>query len=69
MGSEGLLASLQIHTSFSEALPMPRITLIPTRTADGRHIIFKARVESNRERIIAAVRHALGRGRPVFQGS
>ncbi len=39
---------------------MPRITLIPTRTADGRHIIFKARVESNRERLIAAVRRVLG---------
>jgi hypothetical protein len=41
---------------------MPRITLIPTRTADGRHIIFKARVESNRERLLAAMRRVLGRG-------
>jgi hypothetical protein len=56
-----ILGFLQILTSFSEALPMPRIILIPTRTADGRHIIFKARVESNRERLIAAVRRALGR--------
>ena len=40
---------------------MPRISLIPTRTADGRHIIYKARVESHRERLIAAVRRALGR--------
>ena len=40
---------------------MPRITLIPTRTADGQHIIFKARVESHREALIAAVRRALGR--------
>jgi hypothetical protein len=40
---------------------MPKITLIPTRTADGKHIIFKARVESNRERLIAAVKRALGR--------
>jgi hypothetical protein len=56
-----VLGSLQNHTSFSEVLPMPRIILIPTRTADGRHIIFKARVESNRERLIAAVRRALGR--------
>jgi len=55
------LASLQTVTSFSEALPMPRITLIPTRTADGQHIIFKARVESHREALIAAVRRALGR--------
>jgi hypothetical protein len=47
---------------------MPRITLIPTRTADGRHIIFKARVESNRERIVAAIRRALGRRPPAFQG-
>jgi hypothetical protein len=39
---------------------MPRITLIPTRTADGKHIIFKARVESNRERLIAAVKRFLG---------
>jgi len=40
---------------------MPRITLIPTRTADGRHIIFKARVETHREALIAAVRRLLGR--------
>ena len=54
------LASLHSVTSLSEVLLMPRITLIPTRTADGRHIIFKARVESNRERLIAAVRRVLG---------
>jgi hypothetical protein len=48
---------------------MPRISLIPTRTADGRHIIFKARVESNRERLLAAVRRALGRRRTALQGS
>jgi hypothetical protein len=46
---------------------MPRISLIPTRTADGRHIILKARVESNRERLLAAVRRALGR-RAALQG-
>jgi hypothetical protein len=46
---------------------MPRISLIPTRTPDGRHIIFKARVESNRERLLAAVRRVLGR-RPALQG-
>ncbi len=40
---------------------MPRITLIPTRTADGRHIIFKARVETHREALVAAVRRLLGR--------
>ena len=40
---------------------MPRITLIPTRTADGQHIIFKARVESHREALIAAVRRVVGR--------
>lgn len=40
---------------------MPRITLIPTRTADGRHIIFKARVETRREAFVAAVRRVLGR--------
>ena len=39
---------------------MPRISLIPTRTADGRHIIYKVRVESHRERLIAAVRRTLG---------
>ncbi len=55
------LASLQTATSFSEALPMHRITLIPTRTADGHHIIFKARVETRREALIAAVRRVLGR--------
>jgi hypothetical protein len=46
---------------------MPRITLIPTRTADGRHIIFKARVESDRERVVAALRRLLGRRRTAFQ--
>jgi hypothetical protein len=46
---------------------MPRISLIPTRTADGRHIIFKVKVESNRERLVAAVRRALGRHRPALQ--
>jgi hypothetical protein len=40
---------------------MPRISLIPTRTADGRHIIFKVRVETNGERLRAFVRRALGR--------
>ena len=40
---------------------MPRISLIPTRTPDGRHIIFKVRVESNRDRLRAIVRRALGR--------
>jgi len=40
---------------------MPRITLIPTRTADGQHIIFKARIETHREALIAAVRRVLGR--------
>jgi hypothetical protein len=46
---------------------MPRTSLIPTRTPDGRHIIFKVRVESNRERLLAAVRRALGR-QPALQG-
>ena len=54
------LAPLHPVTSLSEVLLMPRITLIPTRTADGKHIIFKARVESNRERLIAAVKRVLG---------
>jgi hypothetical protein len=40
---------------------MPRISLIPTRTADGRHIIYKVRVETNRQRLAAAIRRALGR--------
>jgi hypothetical protein len=48
---------------------MPRITLIPTRTADGRHIIFKARVESDRERLLAALRRVFGRRPPALQGS
>jgi hypothetical protein len=47
---------------------MPRISLIPTRTADGRHIIYKVRVESNRERLTAAIRRALGR-RPAAAAS
>ena len=47
---------------------MPRITLIPTRTADGRHIIFKARVESDLERVLAVVRRLFGR-RPSPQGA
>jgi hypothetical protein len=40
---------------------MPRISLIPTRTADGRHIIYRAEVVSYRERLRAIVRRALGR--------
>jgi hypothetical protein len=40
---------------------MARISLIPTRTADGRHIILKARVETRRERLREFVRRALGR--------
>jgi hypothetical protein len=40
---------------------MPRISLIPTRTADGRHIIYKVRVERDRDRLWAIVRRALGR--------
>jgi len=40
---------------------MPRISLIPTRTADGRHIIFRAEVVGYRERLRAIVRRALGR--------
>jgi hypothetical protein len=40
---------------------MPRISLIPTRTADGRHIIYRVRVETNRQRLAAAIRRALGR--------
>jgi hypothetical protein len=40
---------------------MPRISLIPTRTADGRHIIYKVRVERDRDRLRAIVRRALGR--------
>jgi hypothetical protein len=40
---------------------MPRISLIPTRTADGRHIIFRVRVDSRRERLRATIRRALGR--------
>jgi len=61
------LGPLQGLTSVCKALPMPRISLIPTRTADGRHIIFKVKVESNRERLVAAVRRALGRHRPALQ--
>jgi hypothetical protein len=45
---------------------MPRISLIPTRTADGRHIIYTVRVETNRQRLAAAIRRALGR-RPALQ--
>jgi len=56
-----LLASLQGLASFCEALPMPRISLIPTRTADGRHIIYTVKVETNRDRLRAIVRRALGR--------
>jgi transcriptional/translational regulatory protein YebC/TACO1 len=48
---------------------MARISLIPTRTPDGRHIIFKARVESNRERLLAAVRRAFRRQQAALQGS
>jgi hypothetical protein len=44
---------------------MPRISLIPTRTADGRHIIFKVRAESNRERLLAAIRRTLRRPQPA----
>ena len=40
---------------------MPRISLIPTRTADGRHIIYKVRVETKRQRLAAAIRRAFGR--------
>jgi hypothetical protein len=40
---------------------MPRISLIPTKTADGRHIIYKVRVERDRDRLRAIVRRILGR--------
>jgi hypothetical protein len=40
---------------------MTRILLIPTRTADGRHLIFRAALVSPVESLIASVRRALGR--------
>jgi hypothetical protein len=45
---------------------MPRISLIPTRTADGRHIIYEVRVERNRDRLREFVRRLFGR-RPALQ--
>ncbi|HEX5620586.1 MAG TPA: hypothetical protein VFX51_19355 [Solirubrobacteraceae bacterium] len=45
---------------------MPRISLIPTRTADGRHIIYKVRVDSNRDRVRDFIRRLFGR-RPALQ--
>jgi hypothetical protein len=45
---------------------MPRISLIPTRTADGRHIIYKVRVDSDRDRAREFIRRLFGR-RPSFQ--
>jgi hypothetical protein len=59
------LGALQALTSFFEALPMPRISLIPTRTPDGRHIIYKVRVDSNRDRIRELIRRLFGR-RPAL---
>jgi hypothetical protein len=44
---------------------MPRISLIPTRTPDGRHIIYKVRVDSNRDRIRELIRRLVGR-RPAL---
>jgi hypothetical protein len=45
---------------------MPRISLIPTRTPDGRHIIYKVRVDSNRDRLRDLIRRIFGRG-PALQ--
>jgi hypothetical protein len=40
---------------------MPRIILIPTRTADGRHVILRAAVVSHLEHARAVIRRALRR--------
>ena len=40
---------------------MARIVLIPTRTADGRHVILRAAVVSPVESLLASVRRLLGR--------
>jgi hypothetical protein len=40
---------------------MTRILLIPTRTADGRHLILRAALVSPVQSLLAAVRRALGR--------
>ncbi|HEY6693893.1 MAG TPA: hypothetical protein VI006_13660 [Solirubrobacteraceae bacterium] len=40
---------------------MPRIILIPTRTADGRHVILRAAVVSPVQSLLAGVRRAFGR--------
>jgi hypothetical protein len=40
---------------------MTRILLIPTRTSDGRHVIFRAALVSPVQQLMAGVRRALGR--------
>jgi hypothetical protein len=40
---------------------MKRILLIPTRTSDGRHVIFRAALVSPVQHLRASVRRALGR--------
>jgi hypothetical protein len=52
------LGALQNNTSLSEALPMKRILLIPTRTSDGRHLIFRAALVSPVRQLLARARHA-----------
>jgi hypothetical protein len=40
---------------------MPRISLIPTRTPDGQHIIYKVRVDRLRDRVRGLIRRIIGR--------
>jgi hypothetical protein len=39
---------------------MTRILLIPTRTSDGRHVIFRAALVNPVQQLLASVRRALG---------
>ncbi len=44
---------------------MTRILLIPTRTSDGRHVIFRAALVSPVQHLLASVRRAFGRPRAI----